>query len=175
MNITQFVDLFKGKMQELLKNEIVVPSNDSFDYNYGDWTFLFNCAVYDLAKEYNEHNKTKISLCAEPEAGKTPKGRCSYSDILICSRDKKKRYIMIEHENLENVSNPKDKLKSIVEKFSKSHATYNLLIAYWFKEFSKEQIINELKSATNGKSIYVLIAPEDIKSGYKYKLLEIKN
>ncbi len=174
MDTLTFIKLFRNKMEHLLQSEIILPSKQDYDYHPGDWTFMFNCAVFDVIKEFNIKHNTKISLCAEPEAGKTPNGRGAYSDILICSRNKKQQYIMIEHENLENEKCPKGKLHVIINKLSRSNATYKLVITYWFKGFSKEQIINELKfKIQKGESIQLLIAPWDMKSGREYELIEV--
>lgn len=169
MKIEEFVKSFKNKMEELLQSEIILPSKQDYDYHPGDWTFMFNCAVFDLTREYNKKHNTKINLCVEPEAEKTPNGRGGYSDMLICSSDKKQRHIMIEHENF-----PKGRLKSVINKLSNSKAIHKLLITYFFPDFSKEQLIKELKSnIPKGVSLYLLIAPWDMKSGREYELIEI--
>ena len=171
MKIEEFVKSFKYKVEELLDAELILPSKQDYDYHPGDWTFLFNCAVYDLVKDYNKNYNTKISLCVEPEAEKTPNGRGGYSDMLICSNNKKQRYILIEHENF-----PKGRLKPIINKLSKSKAIHKLIITYSFPDISKEQIFKELKSnIQKGTSLFLLIAPWNVSSGHEYELLEITN
>ena len=140
MEIQSFIELFKNKLDELLDTDIIIPSKRDEEYNPGDWTFLMNCIIFDMIKEYNLKNKTNLAICAEPEIGKTPNGRGGYSDLLICSHEGDQELIAIEHENF-----PYKRLSKTVQKLSKFNAKAKLIITYYFNDYTKKEILAELK------------------------------
>ncbi len=174
MQINEFIKLFRIKIDEVLDSGSVMPSNGSEDFNLGDWTFLFNCVVYDLVREYNRTNKANLSICAEPEVNKTPTGRGGYSDILIGSQDKQTNFIVIEHENRPH---KKDVLLSMVKKLSKIQAKNKLIITYYPEK--KNEIIQILRGHTNNffnkdEVLHLLISKWETECGSDYEYEQIK-
>ncbi len=174
IEIDGFISLFRQKIDQLLNQKIIVPSKKEEAFCPGDWTFLFNCVVYDLIKEYNKMNGTNLSLCAEPEANKSPTGRGGYSDILICSEDGEKEHIIIEHENF-----PHGTLAKNVKKLASSKAKHKLLITYYYDDYPKKKIMRELKEYTakyfkEPETLHLLISHSETDCGEDYEYQQIK-
>ena len=173
MEIKEFIKLFRQKINEVLDSELIIPSKRSEDFNFGDWTFLFNCAVYDLVKEYNQKNKANLAICAEPDVEKTPVGRGGYSDILICSKDGNKNFIIIEHENFPHKGGVSS---DMVRKLSKFKAESKLIITYYPKK--KDEIIKKLQSYVNdffgvGEVLHLFISKWETACGEDYEYVAI--
>jgi len=180
MQIQQFVNLFKNKVDELVDSGIIVPSKrerytpKEWLYDLGDWTFLFNCATFDLVKEHNQRNKTNLAICAEPEVNRTPTGRGGYSDLLICSADGNQEFIAIEHEN-----SPHKRLSKTVAKLSNLKANAKLIITYYFDDYTEDQIVTDLKIYVKryfheNEVLHLLIAKCDTDDGKDYEYLSIR-
>lgn len=168
MEIQNFIELFRHKLDELLETDIIIPSKRDEEYNPGDWTFLMNCIFFDIIKEYNLKNKADLAICAEPEIGKTPNGRGGYSDILICSHERDQELIAIEHENF-----PYKRLSRTVQKLSKFNAKAKLIITYYFNGYAKRDILTELKEYVTkffpkNEVLHLLIADCETDCGKDY-------
>lgn len=128
----------------------------------------------EYRKKYNNPNVT-IGFEVKIRKDSDKKGR---SDVLICSKDLKERYILIEHEN-----SPSRTLLKDVQKLSHSKSDYKLLITYYDESYNhyygedypKSRMIEELqrhidKYFGNGQTLYLLIAPYSNDNSVKYEI-----
>lgn len=153
----------KERIEFIIDNDnlIIETSKKEDIYGFGDVTFIFNCAVYELVKSMWEKNN-KISLVAE-----NPTGRGGYSDITI--RLNGEPQIEIEHEN-----NPK-RIEECIDKLAISEAEHKLLITYHPKKDLKKSLdevknyVNNIRKNKNKTFKLCLLYSDDEKINYLIK------
>lgn len=155
---------FKRKLDQMLDEDTFIGSEDDIDYlSPGTFTLLIDTLFYFIAKEYN------LSLLPENAVG-----RGGYSDILLCSKDGTKKFVEIEHENLNCHRNRIRKaiVKSL-RNLRHSEANIKILITYYETNTRKLilDICKEYQKRYMVKNLYLFIANQDFDNADEFELI----
>lgn len=162
MDIKEFINKYVEKINYLLEKGKIMGRKDPDFLERGDYTFYFNCALYEIAVDNN------LLLRIEESTG-----RGGFSDISIYDSDGKVKLLEIEHEN-----NPTDKaIKKSVRNLliSKSLARNKLLITFWTEKYTKKEVLNKFLRYMNqfvskDNNLWLLIAKEEFDGKEDFEL-----